>query len=388
MGSFSADLRVMRRVLDWAPVVLGVIFMLLLGYQRRDMAFHAKNDFVTFYAGAKLAGTPELYSKTANVEAIRGLVGQDLGVMYIRAPFYAAILKPMAWLPFLTAYAVFSLLSLSAYVWFTARFTRECSALPFLSAISIPFLADLSAGQDASFMLAILGAAILLMRRKNRDFAAGLVLSLCAFKFHLFLFVPLLLLLKRRWTIVSGGIAGTAALTLLGMLVNGADSMLRWIKVLRDPWINPDAGGMPNIHGLVACLNGGMRLEAVLIAAVCVVFVWMTLRTTNFELLFAASLVCGLLVGFHSTIVDDLVLFPVMVLVLASSQLVPLRAAVGLILTPIPYFLVLAGPPYAAAFPISLLLMLFAMAFDVWKAGRAKGHIRNEGVVVPGVIQA
>lgn len=387
MGSFSADLGVMRRVLDWAPVALGVIFMLLLGYQRRDMAFHAKNDFVTFYTGAKLAGTPELYSRAANVETIRGLVGQDLGVMYIRAPFYAAILKPMAWLPFLSAYALFSLLSLSAYVWFAARFTRECSALPFLSAISIPFLADLSAGQDASFMLAILGTAILLMRRE-RDFAAGLVLSLCAFKFHLFLFVPLLLLLKRRWSIVSGGIAGTAALTLLGMLVNGADSMLRWIKVLRDPWINPDAGGMPNIHGLVACLNGGMRLEAVLIAAVCVVFVWMTLRTTNFELLFAASLVCGLLVGFHSTIVDDLVLFPVMVLVLASSQQVLLRAAAGLILTPIPYFLVLAGPPYSAVFPIVLLLMLLAMAFDVWNAGRMAGHIKSEGNVVPGVIQA
>ena len=73
----------------------------------------------------------------------------------------------------------------------------------------------------------------------------------------------------------------------------------------------------------------------------------MTLRTDNYELLLAASLVCGLLVSFHSTIIDDLALFPVLILVLGSSELVPLRALAGLILTPIPYFLVLAGPRIA-----------------------------------------
>ncbi len=364
----------MKRVLYWSPVALGVIFLLLLGYQRREQAFQAKNDFATFYAGAKLAGTPDLYSRAANVETIRGLVGKDLGVMYIRAPFYAALLKPMALLPFLAAYTVFSCLSLASYVWFVGRFTRECSALPFLSAISIPFLADLLAGQDATFMLAVLGASILLIRR-NRDLPAGLVLSLCAFKFHLFLFVPVLLLMKRRWKIVGGGVAGTAALTLLGMIVNGPDSIARWVKVLRDPWINPDAEAMPNLHGLVAVLKGDMRLEAVLVAGVLLAFLWMTWRTDNFELLFAASMVCWLLVGFHSTIVDDLGLFPVMVLVLGSSQLLPLRAATGLILTPIPYFLVLAGPPYSAIFPVALLLMLVAIVYDVWRT--VPGEERN-----------
>jgi hypothetical protein len=373
----------MRRVLSWSPVLLGVIFLMLLGYHRREQALGARNDFPTFYAGAKLAGTPELYSRAANLELIKKLVGEDLGMMYIRPPFYAAILKPLAWFPFLAAYALFTALSLASYLWFAARFTKECPALPFLSAISIPFLADLTAGQDAALMLAILGAAILLARNKE-DFSAGLVLSLCAFKFHLFLFVPLLLLVKKRWRMIGGGVTGGVALAVLGTIVNGPASWIAWLKVLRDPWINPDAGGMPNLHGLVAALGINPNWEAILIGAVCLLFLWMTLHFDNFELLFAASLVCGLLVSFHSTIVDDLVLFPVLILVLGSSKLVPLRAAAGLILTPIPYFLVLAGPPYSAIFPVSLLLMLGGMACSAPSVIKDKSKkLNTEQLVLP-----
>lgn len=353
----------MRRVLFWLPVGLGVMFMLLLGYQRRDAALHARNDFVTFYAGAKLAGTADLYSRTANLEMNKALVGNDMGEMYIRPPFYAAILKPLSVFPFMTAYALFTCMSLAAYIWFVAKFTKECSALPFLAAISIPFTATLMAGQDASFMMAILGGSILLTR-KNRDFAAGLVLSLLAYKFHLFLFIPLLLVMKKRWRMVGGGLSGIAALAALGMIVNGVASTREWITVLRNPWINPDASGMPNLHGLVTVLNGDMRLEGVLIGAVTLAFLWMTLQTDNYELLFAACLVCGLLVSYHSMLDDDLMLFPVMILVLKSSQLVPLRAATALILTPIPYFVVLAGPPYSAIMPVALGLMLAGMLWS------------------------
>jgi len=334
--------------------------MLLLGYQRRQPALAGKNDFVTFYTAAKLAGTPDLYSRTANLAMNKALVGDDMNEMYIRPPFYAAILKPLSLFPFLTAYALFTCLSLASYIWFVARFMKECPALPFLAAISVPFTAGLLAGQDASFMMAILGGSILLTR-KNKDFAAGLILSLCTYKFHLFLLIPVLLVMKKQWRILGGGVCGAIALTALGMVVNGFGSTGAWINALRNPWINPDAGGMPNLHGLVAILNGSMRLEVILVSVVCLVFLWMTLRTDNYELLFAACLVCGLLVSFHSMIDDDLILFPVLILVLSSSNLVPLRGAIAMVLTPIPYFLVLAGPPYAAIMPVALLLMLAGM---------------------------
>jgi len=69
----------MRRFLFWSPIVLGVIFLLLLGYHRRAQAFAGQNDFTTFYAGGKLAGTGQLYSRAANVELTSGWWGRIWG---------------------------------------------------------------------------------------------------------------------------------------------------------------------------------------------------------------------------------------------------------------------------------------------------------------------
>jgi hypothetical protein len=349
---------VKQRIMHWCPVALGILFLLSLAYLQRGRALKGQNDFVAFYTAAKLAGTPDLYSRPVNLAMVKSLVGSNMEtVVNIRPPFYAAFLRPLAALPYRVAYAVFSLATLACILWFVIRFSRECPALPFFAAISIPLLSALCNGQDTPFLLAILGGSILLSRRK-KEFLAGLVLSLCAIKFHLFLFLPILLLLKRRWRILGGAASGVALLAGLGVLANGADSTWQYIKVLRDPWINATASGMPNLHGLVAVVHGDARLEMLLMGGVVLAFVWITQRNDNYEFLFAASLVCGLLVSFHSGVADDVVLFPAFVLAAGASASAPLRASAALILTPVPYFMALAGAPYSAFLPIALVLLL------------------------------
>jgi hypothetical protein len=344
--------------MHWCPVALGLVFLLSLAYLQRERAFKGQNDFVQLYAGAKLAGTPDLYSRPANLSLIKSIQGFTMEtVVYTRPPFYAALLRPLAVLPYRLAYSVFSLATLAGILWFVVRFSRECPSLPFFAAFSIPLLAALCNGQDTPFLLAILGGSVLLTRRK-KEFLAGLVLSLCAIKFHLFLFIPILLLVKKRWRILGGAASGTALLAGLGMLVSGVGAIRQYVAVLRDPWINPSAGGMPNLHGLVAVLHGDARLEMLLSAAVLLAFLGIAQRSENYEFLFAASLVCGLLVSFHSGVADDVVLLPVFVMAAAGSASEPLRASAALILTPIPYFMELAGAPYSAFLPVALLLML------------------------------
>jgi hypothetical protein len=236
-------------------------------------------------------------------------------------------------------------------------------------------LSALCEGEDTPVLPAILGISILLTRR-GKDFSAGLLLSLCAIKFHLFLFLPVLWLLKKRWATLGGAACGTTILTVFGVLVAGTDSVWQYVKVLlwphfsalftpqplgtagSDSVINPAATLDPNLHGLVANLHGDAKLEFLLVAVVFIAFCWLTQKTDNYELLFAASLVCGLLVSFHSGIVDDVVLFPVFVLVLGSCDYVQARSLLAIILTPIPYFLFLAKEPYAAVLPILLLTLL------------------------------
>jgi hypothetical protein len=361
----------MKRILAWAPILVGLLFLLSLAYVGRSRALRGENDFVAFYTAAQLAGTPDLYSRPVNLAMVKSILGFNLEtVVYIRPPFYAAILKPLSYLPYLSAYAIFTALTLSSILFFVIRFSRDCPPLPVFAAMSIPFLSVLLNGQDTPFLLGLLGVVILL-ERKGRHFAAGLVLSLCAIKFHLFLLVPLLWVLKRRWRNLQGATLGTVGLLALGFGVAGWDALPRYFAVLRDPWINADPGTMPNLHGLAASLaatlGGGLPLELALAATVFAAFVWMTSQTSNYEILFATCLVCGLLLSFHSGIADCVLLYPVFCLILHSSQDVPLRAASALLLTPIPYVLALAGAPYSSALPLSLLCLLGLLCFSQLK---------------------
>jgi len=371
----SVDLRAMSRVLHWAPVALGICFLLSLAYLQRERALKGQNDFVQLYTSGKLAGTPGLYSRPANLELIQSILGFTMdGVECTRPPFYAAILKPLAALPYRIAYVIFSLATFSSFLWFVVRFSKECSVLPFFAAISVPLLSAICDGQDTPLLPAILGVSILLTR-KGKDFAAGMILSLCAIKFHLFLFLPVMLVLTKRWRTLGGAACGTSVLTALGILICGVDSIAQYVKGViwsdvsgmiarqrlsagEDQWLNSTATLKPNIHGFVANVHGDARLEFLLIAAVLVAFCWLTQKTTNYELLFGASLICGLLVSFHSGIVDDVVLFPVFVLVLAHCDYVPARSLLAVLLSPIPYFLFLARGPYATVLPVMLLTLV------------------------------
>ena len=340
------------------PVVLGIALLLSLAWMQRGRALRGQNDFAQLYAGAKLAGTADLYSREANLNVIRKAIGVTMEtVVYTRPPFYAVLLRPLGGLPYLWAYATFTLFTLASLLWFVIRFSKECPALPLLAAMSVPILAALWNGQDTPFLLVAIGASMLLARGR-RDFLAGLVMCACAIKFHLFFFVPLLWMLNRRWRMLSGGVCGTAFLFIAGALFAGPDSIPRYLHVLRDPWINPNALNMPNLHGFVATLSLGRGVEIVLTTAVIVAFVWITRQTGNYEFLLAVGLVCSLLVSYHSGIADDIIMFPVLLLLLRSSDNVPLRALAAVILTPIPFVLLLLGVPYTLSFALGLMLML------------------------------
>jgi hypothetical protein len=347
----------MKRALDWFPLALGVLCLSLLAWPQRERAIRGQNDFVSFYTGGKLARTPDLYSRPANLRTIQSTLGFPMeGTTYIRPPFYAILLKPLAALPYRVAWAIFFGATLASILWFVGRFSKECPALPFFASFSIPLLTPLMNGQDTPFLLVIVGAAILLFRR-NRDFTAGLILSLCAVKFHLFLFLALLLVMKRRWRAIQGGVCGLAVLTLLSL-----GEIRSWINVLRDPWISPDPEYLPNLHGLILTLHGGLGAELGVAAVIAILFVVCVRKSDNFEFLFAISLVCGLLTSFHSGPADDVLLLPVFVLIVASSTDAVVRSLTALVVSPIPSVMGLIGNPYSAALPLLLIVwVVFAV---------------------------
>jgi len=66
------------------------------------------NDFAAFYTGARLAGTGKLYDVEPQYEEQKKQFGSYMRVVtFIRLPFYALLLKPLAWLDYLAAWRVF-----------------------------------------------------------------------------------------------------------------------------------------------------------------------------------------------------------------------------------------------------------------------------------------
>ncbi|MEP7353089.1 MAG: glycosyltransferase family 87 protein [Acidobacteriota bacterium] len=356
----------MNRTLKWLAIAVGIAMLATLVSLQWSRVLRGQNDFAALYAGARLVGTPDLYSRSANEAVIRSALGTTMpSVIYTRPPFYAVLLHPLASLPYPLAYGTYCALSLVAVAWFVWRFRRECPSLPYVAAFCFPLASYIVQGQDTPLLLVFTGLFIH-FTRKHRDFLAGLVFSLCAIKFHLFLLVPLLLLLKQRWRIFGGAASGTVALFLVGLAGAGTDSIAQYLNTLCNPWINFSAEMMPSLHGLVATLGAGSTIELALTGFVILAFVWICQKSDDFEFLFAVCLLGSLLVSYHSGIADGLLLLLGYILISSSSTVgKPLKIAWAIQLTPVPYSLgVSVGIPL-----ILLTLLVWTVAILARRTG-------------------
>src|SRR4051812_21344215 len=79
------------------------------------------SDFAVFYAGGELLGTPELYSaKAAQAIQTREMGCTSPSAMFIRLPYFAAIMWPWARLPFRTSFMLWrvaSALAIGVFIW-------------------------------------------------------------------------------------------------------------------------------------------------------------------------------------------------------------------------------------------------------------------------------
>src|SRR5207248_2361052 len=85
---------------------------------------------------------------------------------------------------------------------------------------------------------------------KGYDRAAGICLSVCLLKWHLFLFLPLVLAAHRKWKLMR--YAGLACLFWLTLsFVEGVDWPIRYAAMLQRPDISPRPEIMPNLYRFI-----------------------------------------------------------------------------------------------------------------------------------------
>jgi len=351
------------------PALLGLTLLLAWGYPLRERMLSGENDFLQLYAGARLVGTPQLYDPEASYQITRQLTASGAhypGIYYTRLPYYAWLLRPLGALPYRWAYTIFQVLSLTLVAAFLLLYIRQFPELMVLAAMSVPLLINFANGQDVGLTVALAGFSFYLAPR--RPFLAGLLLSLCTIKFHLFLLVPVAVLLHRQWRYLAGALTGCASLFLLSTIAAGWDWPGQFAALLSRGELHTDLARMPAWRGFVAALTGGdsWAIEAPLGAATVLLFAFIAWKQCDFPVVLSLATIASLLVSHHAYAQDLLVVLLSAAVVGARRVSPRLRTALFLVALPPTVLLVFTGPPYSAAVPLLLLSILAASAADAY----------------------
>ncbi len=283
--------------------------------------------------------------------------GVSPALVYIRLPFYSLFFVPLARLPYLAAYAVYLGIQLAVLgLWIRAAWLTT-PKLALSAAVCLPLLLAFGNGQDVILVTALAGLAWL--HADRRPVLAGLLLSLCAIKIHLFVLVPLALLRHRAFRMLGGMLAGGSVLLGLSFLAAGAHWIPEYLHVLSRKEIHPQVKLMGNLRSLAAAF----QVESaawVLMAGTAILALWLIWRSSSLPSALLVALASALILNTHVYLQDFTLLLSV----------VPFVAGLGLtlwqdrlwkfLLSPVPYLAALPGPPLSAVLPLSVLAFLAA----------------------------
>ena len=198
------------------------------------------DDFLPFYRAGRLVGTADLFTQTS--------YGAK-GLMFLRTPFYALLLRPLTGLDYPVARLIWiglmiAALVLSIWLWPGPRVKiaiAMCWACPVLFALAL--------GQDIAMVLLTVAITARLWM-SGRDFAAGLVASLLALKITFLLPVALVFLVRSRRGL-CGLVAGALTQFAVSFAVQGPAWIPEYLAALRSPLLDQVPARMPSVEALL-----------------------------------------------------------------------------------------------------------------------------------------
>jgi hypothetical protein len=284
------------------------------------------NDFPQLYLGPKLLADHELYSFSSMMARQAALFGRTCEhIQYVRLPYLAVLMWPLSLLPYGVAYPLWQICSVGALGGFIRLWHTHRPTAVAISCWFPPVAATLANAQDVTFLLLWIGLGARLFQT-GFPFTAGCVLALCAAKFHLFLFIPVLVVAGRLWKFGLGLAAGCSALLAISFIAAGRDWPVAWYHAVLNPLVHPDVARLSLLGKLSDILSGPILVAAVgtvITAAGCAV--WLCARRSSFPLALSVAVAAGPLCAFHVYLQDYLVWLP-LVLILshrAARRAVP-----------------------------------------------------------------
>jgi hypothetical protein len=331
----------------------------------------ADNDFLAFYVSGKLVLQGKLYDIPAFQSAEAALMKNSVPALLlkrqaVRPPFFAAAFWPLAQLPFGVASALWMAMLLGAAIGFVWLWPDRMAAA-MACCWSAGLAACLVSAQDPPLIL--LWLAIALRIRKAHPFLAGMLFALCAAKFHIFVFLPVLLWRHKLW---RGFLAGGIALIAMSFAAAGWHWPAQYITALTQDIVSPGVQNMANLRGLFVSWPhaGAWEIGASLAIAFAVLaVVW----KADFLHGLTVVLLGGILVSHHAYVQDCALLIPVVLI--AVRDIPKWRAARKWSLIPVALVLIPLSQLTGFFWPMSNcgLARLAIIVMLVWQIAVIRG---------------
>jgi hypothetical protein len=295
-------------------------------------------DFTQFYIAAHLP-VRALYSRPAFVDFGEKSLA-PLGIHYyppfVRPAVFSLALKPLALLPsYWSAYWVWAAVGFAAYaatLFILFRWLALPKALLPAFAAFMPSLFGIITGQDANVYLLVLVGGLLLVVREEQ-IAGGCLLALCAYKFNLIIFLPLVLLSKARWKSLSSFGIGTASAALVSAALVSPSEYLAFLRTIPIHTVDFTPGGIRGI-AVRAGHEGWYYPCALAGAALCVYLIWKLPLVEAF----CVAITGALLLTYHVTWYDCALLVLPIVVAWRGAGTATRAVLIALLLFPVLWF--------------------------------------------------
>jgi alpha-1,2-mannosyltransferase len=187
-------------------------------------------DFSFFYVGASLAKAghaADAYDDTAMFAAeIAEFPGNTTRLPWNYPPIFQLLLLPFTFLPYVPAWLAWSAVLYAGYALLARSLVP--SQLRWLVLLCPGAAVNLLLGQNGLLTTGLIGGGMALLGR--RPLVAGALFGLMAYKPHLAVLIPVLLLCGREWRALSAMVATGAGCVALSIAIFGAAPWLAFIE--------------------------------------------------------------------------------------------------------------------------------------------------------------
>lgn len=228
-----------------ATIALPVCLLPTGGTLRNAVGSVAGNDFLTFYAAAKLvhAGTASAIFDQAHIFAVQdNISGLTQHFPWAYPPIFLLIVAGLAFLPYGVALALWLGLTSLSFGYGMQRLSGL--ALPLVLLLP-PVVQNAMDGQNGALTAALFTAGLAALTAR-RPLLAGLLFGCLAYKPQVFLLAPIGLIASREWKALLAALAASLALALLSVAAFGLDIWWKFAAHLQDHLSYVLAGRLPS----------------------------------------------------------------------------------------------------------------------------------------------